>query len=46
MRSLTKSVISLLAGVAVDRGLLRVDEPALTRLGYPPSAIPIRARRR
>jgi CubicO group peptidase (beta-lactamase class C family) len=34
MRSLTKSVISLLAGVAVDRGLLRADEPVLTRLGY------------
>jgi CubicO group peptidase (beta-lactamase class C family) len=35
MRSLTKSVISLLAGAAVDRGLLRADEPALARLGYP-----------
>lgn len=34
MRSLTKSVISLLAGAAVDRGLLRADEPALARLGY------------
>jgi CubicO group peptidase (beta-lactamase class C family) len=34
MRSLTKSVISLLAGVAVDRGLLRADEPVLARLGY------------
>ena len=34
MRSLTKSVISLLAGVAVDRGLLRADEPVLDRLGY------------
>ena len=34
MRSLTKSVISLLAGAAVDRGLLRVDEPVLGRLGY------------
>jgi CubicO group peptidase (beta-lactamase class C family) len=34
MRSLTKSVISLLAGAAVDRGLLRADEPALHRLGY------------
>ncbi len=35
MRSLTKSVISLLAGVAVDRGLLRADEPVLGQLGYP-----------
>jgi CubicO group peptidase (beta-lactamase class C family) len=35
MRSFTKSVISLLAGVAVDRGLLRADEPVLARLGYP-----------
>jgi CubicO group peptidase (beta-lactamase class C family) len=35
MRSLTKSVISLLAGVAVDRQLLRADEPVLARLGYP-----------
>ena len=34
MRSLTKSVISLLAGVAVDRGLIRADEPVLARLGY------------
>jgi CubicO group peptidase (beta-lactamase class C family) len=34
MRSLTKSVISLLAGAAVDRGLIRADEPALARLGY------------
>jgi CubicO group peptidase (beta-lactamase class C family) len=34
MRSLTKSVISLLAGAAVDRGLLRADEPALEKLGY------------
>lgn len=34
MRSLTKSVISLLAGAAVDRGLLRADEPVVTRLGY------------
>ncbi|HKS54574.1 MAG TPA: serine hydrolase [Steroidobacteraceae bacterium] len=35
MRSLTKSVIALLAGAAVDRGLLRADEPALARLRYP-----------
>lgn len=35
MRSFTKSVISLLAGAAVDRGLLRADEPVLARLGYP-----------
>jgi len=34
MRSLTKSVISLLAGAAVDRKLIRADEPALARLGY------------
>lgn len=34
MRSLTKSVISLLVGAAVDRGLLRADKPALARLGY------------
>ncbi len=35
MRSLTKSVISLLAGAAVDRGLLGADTPVLARLGYP-----------
>jgi CubicO group peptidase (beta-lactamase class C family) len=35
MRSFTKSVISLLAGAAVHRGLLRADEPVLARLGYP-----------
>jgi CubicO group peptidase (beta-lactamase class C family) len=40
MRSFTKSVISLLAGVAVDRGLLRADEPVLARLGYPSYANP------
>ena len=34
MRSLTKSVVSLLAGIAVDRGLIRVDEPILAKLGY------------
>jgi CubicO group peptidase (beta-lactamase class C family) len=40
MRSLTKSVISLLAGAAVDRKLLRADEPVLERLGYPAPANP------
>jgi CubicO group peptidase (beta-lactamase class C family) len=35
MRSLTKSVISLLAGAAADRGMLRADAPALALLGYP-----------
>ncbi len=40
MRSLTKSVISLLAGIAVDRGLLRADEPVLGRLGYASYANP------
>ena len=34
MRSLTKSVIALLAGAAVDRGLLNANEPVLYRLGY------------
>lgn len=34
MRSFTKSVISLLAGAAVDRELLSADEPVLDRLGY------------
>ena len=34
MRSLTKSLISLLAGAAVDKGLLRADEPVLGKLGY------------
>ena len=34
MRSLTKSVISLLAGAAVDRELLRADEPVFGKLGY------------
>jgi CubicO group peptidase (beta-lactamase class C family) len=34
MRSLTKSVVSVLAGIAVDRGLLRADEPVLAKLGY------------
>ncbi len=34
MRSLTKSVISLLAGIAVDRGLLGANEPVLQKLGY------------
>ena len=35
MRSLTKSVIALLAGAADDRKLLDSAEPALMRLGYP-----------
>ena len=34
MRSFTKSVIAILAGIAVDQGLLRADEPVLARLGY------------
>ncbi|HEY7500521.1 MAG TPA: serine hydrolase [Vicinamibacterales bacterium] len=34
MRSLTKSIVSLLAGVAVDRKLLRANEPVLDKLGY------------
>lgn len=34
MRSLSKSVVTLLAGVAVDRGLLPANEPVLARLGY------------
>jgi CubicO group peptidase (beta-lactamase class C family) len=40
MRSLTKSVVSLLAGIAIDRGLLRADEPVLSTLGYPAYANP------
>lgn len=40
MRSLTKSVVSLLAGAAIDRGLLRADEPVIARLGYPSIANP------
>ena len=40
MRSLTKSVISMLAGAAVDRGLLRADEPVLARLAYASFANP------
>jgi CubicO group peptidase (beta-lactamase class C family) len=40
MRSLTKSVISLLAGAAVDRGLLRADEPVVAKLGYDSIANP------
>jgi CubicO group peptidase (beta-lactamase class C family) len=40
MRSFTKSVISLLAGAAVDRGKLRADEPVLARLGYAAYANP------
>jgi CubicO group peptidase (beta-lactamase class C family) len=34
MISLSKSVISLLAGAAVDRELLQADKPVLDRLGY------------
>jgi len=40
MRSLTKGVISLLAGAAVDRGLLRADEPVIAMLGYASIANP------
>lgn len=40
MRSLTKSVISLLAGAAVERGLLSADEPVVPRLGYASIANP------
>jgi CubicO group peptidase (beta-lactamase class C family) len=40
MRSLTKSVVALLAGAAIDRGLLRADEPVLERLGYTSVANP------
>lgn len=40
MRSLTKSVISLLAGAAVARGLLSADEPVVARLGYTSIANP------
>jgi CubicO group peptidase (beta-lactamase class C family) len=40
MRSLTKSVISLIAGVAVDRGLIRPGDPVLDRLGYAAFANP------
>lgn len=35
MRSLTKSVIALLAGAAIDRGALRPDTPMLAGLGEP-----------
>lgn len=35
MISFTKSVISLLVGAAVDRGMLRPDQPVLELLGYP-----------
>jgi CubicO group peptidase (beta-lactamase class C family) len=34
MRSLTKSVISLVVGAAVDRGMIRVDEPVLPKFEY------------
>lgn len=40
MRSLTKSVISLLAAAAIDRGLLRADEPVFARLGLESIANP------
>ena len=40
MRSLTKSVVSLLAGIAVDRGMIRANEPILARLGYATYANP------
>jgi CubicO group peptidase (beta-lactamase class C family) len=40
MRSLTKSIVALLAGIAVDKGLLRPDEPVFARLGYPAYANP------
>ena len=40
MRSLTKSVVSLLAGAAVDRGLMRANEPIIARLGYASIANP------
>ena len=40
MRSLTKSVIALLAGAAVDRGALRADAPVLGTLGYSTYANP------
>lgn len=40
MRSLTKSVVALLAGIAVDKGLLRADEPVYARLGYSGHANP------
>lgn len=33
MRSLTKTVIALLAGIAIDRGALRADTPMLAALG-------------
>src|SRR6185312_5326786 len=35
MRSATKSIVSTLAGIAIDRGALRgVDEPAAAHLSY------------
>src|SRR5690606_19334946 len=40
MRSLTKSIVSLLAGAAVDRGLPRPDEPIIPTLGYATIANP------
>jgi CubicO group peptidase (beta-lactamase class C family) len=46
MRSLTKSVISLLAAAAIDRGLLRPDEPVYSRLGYDTLALSDARKRR
>src|SRR5687767_6675468 len=40
MRSLTKSVISLLAGIAIDRRAVRADEPIWEHLGVTPRANP------
>lgn len=40
MRSLTKSVVSLAVGAAIDRGLLDVNEPALVHLGFESYANP------
>jgi CubicO group peptidase (beta-lactamase class C family) len=40
MRSLTKSVVSLLAGIAIDRRAVRADEPIWEHLGVTPRANP------